>query len=62
MLKDFTFYWLTGNREVLEGGTPADAFARAGYGAGASRALDFYAEGDNKEYVWNSKTRTWDKV
>lgn len=60
-MKNFTFYWLTGDREVLEGSTPSDAFTRAGYSAGARRALDFYAEGDDKDYVWNSKTRNWDK-
>jgi hypothetical protein len=58
--KSWTFYWLTGQREVLPGATAADALNRAGYGAGALSALDFYADGENDGYVWNAPERRWD--
>ena len=48
----YTFYWLDGKRQVLPGSDAADALNRAGYGAGALRALDFHAKGDNDEYAW----------
>ena len=54
-MKTFTFYWGGGTRTVYQGNTPADALNRAGYGGGAVRALDFYAEGNNTEYVWRDK-------
>lgn len=38
-MKVFTLFWLDGTREA--------AMNNAGYGAGALRALDFYAEGDD---------------
>lgn len=60
-MKEFTFYWLTGKREVLKGDTQADAFNRGGYSAGAIRALDFYAKGNDRDYYWDSKHRTWER-
>jgi len=59
-MKTFTFYWLTGKKEVLEGNNEAHALNEAGYGQGATRALDFWARGDNKDYIWNPETREWD--
>ena len=50
--KMFTFYWLTGLRDVSCGVDAADALNKAGYGEGAIRALDFYAEGNNHDYEW----------
>ena len=44
----FTFFWLDGTREVLEGNSPADAANKAGYGAGAIHALDFWKPGKIK--------------
>jgi hypothetical protein len=55
----YTFYWLTGKREVLEGNTPETALNNAGFGQGAVRALDFWAHGDNNDYLWNAETREW---
>jgi len=61
--KCWSFYWLTGQREVLPGATAVDALNRAGYGGGGVRALDFYAEGDRDDsWVWNPGTRQWDAV
>lgn len=31
----------------------------SGYGAGALRALDFHASGDNSDYEWNESERKW---
>lgn len=61
-MEQFTFYWQDGRRTMCEGASPADALTRVGYGAGAVRALDFYAHGDNKEYVWNPDSRNWHRV
>jgi len=58
----FTLYWLTGKREVVEGEDAAQAMTLAGYGGGAVRALDFYAQGDNREYYWDATERTWKKT
>ena len=38
----FKLHWPDGKVEVVEGHDIADAFTRAGYGAGAIRALDYY--------------------
>lgn len=57
MTKQFTFYWLDGKRNVLNGDNPANALTLAGYSNGAVRALDFWAEGDNQEYEW--RDRRW---
>ncbi|HEY9642994.1 MAG TPA: hypothetical protein V6C57_21070 [Coleofasciculaceae cyanobacterium] len=59
MAKQFTFFWLTGDREVLEGSDPANALNNAGYGGGAIAALDFYSEGDDDGYRWDG--RKWIK-
>lgn len=49
----FVLYWLSGSHEVVDGNDIADAFSRAGYGAGAMRALDFYQEGEEPGYFWS---------
>ena len=51
-MKMFTFYWLTGERDVSCGVDAADALTNAGYGAGAFLAIDFCTEGDNYDYEW----------
>lgn len=60
-LRSFTFFWLTGQREVFKGTTPADALNKAGYGHGALGALDFFADGDDDSYSWNAEQHTWRK-
>lgn len=59
---EYTFYWRDGKRDVYPGNTPDEALNNAGFGAGALRALDFWARGDNKEYQWNDTTREWDRL
>jgi hypothetical protein len=61
MEKHYTFYWRDGKREMLRGIDPADALSKRGYGNGALRALDFYAEGENREYDWDKDLRCWKK-
>ena len=62
-IKEFTFYWLNGEKEVIKGTSPADAVKKSGYDSivrgGALRNLDFYAEGDNKEYEWDETRKFW---
>lgn len=60
-MNTYTFYWMTGDRETQEGMSAEDALMRAGYSAGALRALDFYASGDNHEYQWDAQARKWRK-
>lgn len=50
--KKRTFYWLNGQRQVLEGDSVADALMNGGYTAGALHALDFVANGECDDYVW----------
>ena len=60
-MKKYTFFWLTGNSEILEGNTTAQALNNAGYGSGALRALDFYSEGDKtNDYTWEK--HKWEKI
>jgi len=40
--KKFKIHWLDGKTQTIEGRDFKDAFMRAGYGAGAVRAIDFY--------------------
>lgn len=47
--KVFTLFWLTGASEIVSGKTVDYAFAKAGYGAGARSALDFWSEGDKRD-------------
>lgn len=52
----FTLYWLDGKREVVEGNSISEAMTLAGYGGGAVRALDFYADGNDHNYTWKELT------
>lgn len=58
----WTLYWMTGDRQVVEGPDIATAMNCAGYGAGALAALDFYAKGDGDHgYRWSDADRDWVK-
>ena len=59
--KLFTLFWRDGHRDVLPGNSVSDAMTRAGYGVGAVAALDFYADGENTEYMW-LKSKGWVRV
>lgn len=43
MTYTYILHWLGGKTEEVKGETIADAFTKAGYGAGALRALDYYS-------------------
>ena len=43
-MKTFRIYWKDGLTQDIEGIDIADAFTRAGYGAGALAAVDWYEE------------------
>ena len=58
-METFTFFWMDGRRTMCMGETPVEALTRVGYGVGAIRAIDFYTNGDNKEYIWNPDIRSW---
>jgi len=43
-MKTFILHWLDGSTTTVKGNDIADAFAKAGFGAGAVHALDWYEE------------------
>lgn len=58
----WTLYWMTGDRQVVEGPDISTAMNCAGIGAGALAALDFYAKGDGDHgYRWSDADRDWVK-
>ena len=60
MQKTFTLFWLDGQKETLHGDTLSEAMTMVGYGNGAVRALDFYAEGkEADQYTWDKKEHKW---
>ena len=61
-MNTYTLYWRTGKRETVQGENPAQAMTLAGYGGGAVRALDFYANGDDHNYRWDAEKRDWMRV
>jgi hypothetical protein len=62
MSKKFTLFWMDGKREVVEGDNISHSVICAGYGYGAIAALDFYAVGDNYDYIWNSVDKKWNII
>jgi hypothetical protein len=62
-MNTYTLFWLTGEKEIVKGKTPAEAITLAGYSQGAIRALDFYGNGDIRdEYDWDTEARSWIKI
>lgn len=41
-MKQFRLHWLDGKKQIVTGRDITDAFTKAGYGAGAIAALDWY--------------------
>ncbi len=52
-MNKYTLYWLTGDRNIVEGESIEDAFTKAGYGAGAVAALDWYDEGISQTHKFS---------
>lgn len=46
-MKRYIIYWLDGKIEEVRGQTFEEAFMKAGYGAGAIAAIDYYEEVKN---------------
>ena len=63
-MNKYIIYWRSGESQLVEGRDIADAFTRAGYGAGALRAVDFYDATTNGKptYQWDKASRKWVKV
>ena len=57
--KQFTIYWLGGDRQVIKGPDFAAACNNAGIGAGAFGAMDFYDYGDSKSHLWSPTLKNW---
>ena len=60
--KQYILYWLSGTYDIIEGSSIEDAFTKAGFGAGAKSALDFYDVGNIVKYTWNNAKMDWDKI
>lgn len=58
----FTLFWRTGDRNVVSGRSVAEAMTLAGFSAGSVSALDFYANGDCHDYVWEKERREWMRI
>lgn len=52
IMNKYTFYWLDGTREVLEGESVKDAFVNGGCSGGSLSALDFTCNGEDNSYKW----------
>lgn len=60
-MNTYTIFWLTGEIQIVSGDKPHEAMNNAGICAGAIRAMDFYANGDQREkYKWNKEKHTWE--
>lgn len=58
----FILYFIAGGTQIIEGDTIEQAFAKAGYGAGAIRSVDWYDTWDasaGPTHTWNTKTKQW---
>jgi hypothetical protein len=58
-MKKYTLYWLTGDKEIVNGYDIADAVRRSGYGGGALRALDFWELGESSNWLWDKEAGKW---
>lgn len=57
--KWFTIYWLGGTKSYVFGPTIDQAFTDAGYGAGASPAIDFYDNGISCSHYYDKTKKEW---
>lgn len=55
----FTVWWKDGTRSVIKGPNIETAFTKAGYGAGAVAAVDWYDRGDVNTHYWCVETKNW---
>lgn len=57
----YALFWRSGQRQLVQGTTPADAMNNAGIGAGALPALDFWSQGDDQGWTWNEENKDWER-
>lgn len=62
-MKTYTLFWRNGDTQLIRGDDPEQAFHRAGIGAGAMPALDFWDTGDTRRlFAWDAEKREWQTV
>lgn len=57
--KQYTVYWLSGERTVISGESISNAFMKAGYGGGAPIAIDWYDDGVTDTHEWDIVNKQW---
>lgn len=55
----FTIYWLDGTKSHIYGESIEKAFTNAGYGGGASRAIDWYDSGISNTHYRDHQKKEW---
>ena len=55
----FTLFWRDGKREVINGSTIAEAMNSVYGGNTIIGLLDFYEDGDCKDYIWDDEVKEW---
>lgn len=61
-MNTYTLFWSHGKSEIVTGSDLSIAMTLKGYSAGAVRALDFHAEGDQRDnYEWDKVSYAWKK-
>lgn len=58
----YKVYWLDGTSELIQGNDITDAFNKAGYGAGAINAIDFYSDKPDEKYMYDKLNHEWVRV
>lgn len=57
----FTLYFKNGKREIISGESINEAFTKAGYGAGALAAVDWYDQEASETHYYDREQKTWIK-
>lgn len=58
-MKQYTFFWEDGTREVLFGTDVLSALTQAGYTAKSLPRLSFYLPDDNHDFQWDQENKRW---
>jgi hypothetical protein len=61
-MKTYKFHWLDGKVETFKGNNPVDALNKAGYGAGAIPALDWFEEITTKTFLCDRCNGSFDTM
>ena len=61
-MRTYTIFWRGGKAQIITGNTPFEAMNNAGI-KDTIKAVAFGVEGDKRrEYVWNKRTKKWEKL